>query len=297
MKIQPLTRREFIKNTSMATMSTSLLMNLSPTLASEPAKNSTVVLIRNKNVIDKKGMQQKKVTQDMLDTAVMNLVQVNDPIKAWQKIIKPEDIVGIKSNVWYYLPTGKEMEQVIEDRLLTLGVARKNISVNDRGVLKDKVFNQATALINVRPMRTHHWSGVGSLIKNYIMFVPNPQDYHNDYCADLATLWHLPQVRNKTRLNILSMVTPQFHSTGPHSFNPKYVWNYYGILVGFDPVALDATGIRIIQAKRKDFFQNDRPINPPPKHVTLADTRHHLGISDQRKINLIKIGYKDGILI
>jgi len=35
-------------------------------------------------------------------------------------------------------------------------------------------------------------------------------------------------VKGKTRLNVLVMFTPQFHSFGPHSFNPKYVWKYYG---------------------------------------------------------------------
>jgi hypothetical protein len=62
-------------------------------------------------------------------------------------------------------------------------------------------------------------------------------------------------------------------------------------------VAVDATGARIIQAKRREFFGEDRPINPPPKHIELADSRHHLGTADPKKIELIKIGWQDGILI
>ncbi|HLP47371.1 MAG TPA: hypothetical protein VK469_15595, partial [Candidatus Kapabacteria bacterium] len=134
-------------------------------------------------------------------------------------------------------------------------------------------------------------------IKNYIMFDPNPPSYHPDSCADLAKLWQLPVVKDKTRLNVLVMFTPQFHGVGPHSFSSQYVAKYYGLLIGFDPVAVDATGLRIIEAMRKEHFGEDRPLDPPAKHILLADTRHHLGTADPNKIDLIKLGYQEGILI
>ncbi len=146
-------------------------------------------------------------------------------------------------------------------------------------------------------MRTHNWSGVGSLIKNYILFVPNPSVYHPDTCADLAKIWTLPNVAGKTRLNILVMLTPLFHGTGPHHYNPEYIWRYNGLLAGFDPVAVDATGVSILTAKRNQFFGEVRPLNPPPKHIFLADTRHHLGTADPDKIELVRLGWKENILI
>jgi hypothetical protein len=146
-------------------------------------------------------------------------------------------------------------------------------------------------------MRTHHWAGVGSLIKNYILFSPDPASWHDDACADLAKIWSLPIVKGKTRLNVLVMLTPQFHGVGPHSFNPKYVWPYHGLVVGFDPVACDSVGLRIIEAKRRAFFGEDRPLAPPAKHIALADKRHHLGTADPAKIDLVRIGYdKDALL-
>jgi hypothetical protein len=104
-------------------------------------------------------------------------------------------------------------------------------------------------------------------------------------------------IKGKTRLNVLVMLTPQFHSVGPHNFNPKYVWKYYGLLMGFDPVAVDATGLRIIEAIRKDYFAEDRPLNPPAKHIFVADTKYHLGVSDPERIELIKIGYDKDIFV
>ncbi len=39
------------------------------------------------------------------------------------------------------------------------------------------------------------------------------------------------------------------------------------------------------------------PVFVPRKHIFLADTRHHIGTADPKKINLIKIGYKKDMLI
>jgi hypothetical protein len=206
-------------------------------------------------------------------------------------------VVGIKTNVWSYLATPPELEKAIKSRVMEAGVADKNISIKDRDVLSDPVFQKATALINVRPMRTHAWSGVGSLIKNYIMFTPNPSSYHGDSCADLATLFELPEVKGKSRLHILVMLTPLFHGVGPHHFNKEFTWPYKGIIAGFDPVAVDSVGLQIIQAKRREYFGEDKPLNPPAKHILLADTRHHLGTADPEMIELVKLGWQKEAMV
>jgi len=133
------------------------------------------------------------VLEQMLDQAVTTLLGTPDPMTAWQQLVKPEDVVGIKSNVWYYLPTPRSLEAAIQGRLLQAGVKKENISADDRGVLSNPVFQRATALINTRPMRTHYWSGLGTLLKNYIMFTPRPSDYHDNACERLGALWHFPR--------------------------------------------------------------------------------------------------------
>jgi len=291
-----ITRRAFLKNSSAAVAGTLFLGSRGPVFA-DPEKKTRVVLIRNEDVLDADGHTKSDVIAGMLDEAVTILLDEPDPGKAWRQLIKPDDVVGIKSNVWSYLPTPPELEVAIEERVVAAGVSQKNISIDDRGILGDRNFKNATALINVRPLRTHNWSGVGSLIKNYIMFVPKPQAYHDDSCADLAKIWKMPALEGKTRLNILVVLTPQFHGTGPHHFNAKYTWPYKGLLVGLDPVAVDSTGVRILLAKRREFFEEDRPINPPPKHVFLADTRHGLGTADPNRIELVKVGWEEDILI
>jgi len=192
---------------------------------------------------------------------------------------------------------GRTLELAIKRRVMDAGIPEGNIGIDDRGVRRNPIFQKATAIINARPARTHHWSGMGGCVKNPIMFVPIPPAYHGDSCADLALLWKRHNLIERTKLNILLMLNPLFHGIGPHHYSDKYVWEYKGILVSQDPVAVDAIGVRILQAKRREFFGEERPLKPPAKHIFLADTRHSLGVSDPNQIELIKLGWEEGILI
>lgn len=296
MKKKVITRRDFLRVAAMTPFAGALASSLKVGEMPSPDK-AKVVLVRDKNALISFNNPQPEVIQKMLDDAVMTLLGEKDPVDAWRKLIKPSDIVGIKSNVWHYIPTGSVIEQAIKQRVMDVGVPDDRIGISDRGVRRNQVFQKATALINVRPARTHHWSGMGTCLKNYVTFVSYIPDYHPDSCADLAKIWYLPQVKDKTRLNILIMLHPLFHGIGPHHFSRKYTWEYNGILVGQDPVAVDATGLRILQAKRREFFGQERPLQVPAKHIFLAETRHGLGVSDPDRIELIKLGYKEGIFI
>jgi uncharacterized protein (DUF362 family) len=271
-----------------------------PLLGAAPNKQtekSRVVLIRDEGVLDGQGMPRPGVLERMLDDGVMALMEVSDPVAGWRRLVKPSDVVGIKSNVWNYLATPPSLVQAIERRLEGAGVSKEQMDVSDRRVLIKPVFQNATALINVRPMRTHHWSGLGTLLKNYIMFVPEPWKYHGNACERLAAIWDLPHVKGKTRLNILVMLTPLFHGIGPHHYSPRYTWRYGGLILSTDPVAADATGARIIQAKRIAHFGEERPISPPPLHIAAAETRFKLGHSREEQIGLIRMGSTHDILI
>lgn len=292
-----ITRRDFIRVGSCLTMGSLMGLPLIGSVSAKKSQKSRVVLIRDKNVLDSRGQLSESVLQNMLDKAVTALMDTPDPVSAWKQLVTPTDIVGIKTNAWHYLPTPEPLEVAIWNRLLDAGVKKENISADDRGVLQDSVFKRSTALINVRPMRTHHWSGLGTLLKNYIMFVPHPYMYHGNSCEKLGAIWQLPHVVGKTRLNILVMLTPLFHGVGPHHFSSRYMWPYSGLIVSRDPVAADATGARIIQAKRNFFFGTEKPISPPALHIAAANTRFGLGNSRPDQIQLIRLGWEEDILI
>lgn len=292
-----MTRRDFLRAGSYLTLGSLMGLPLPGTSQAKRTEKSRVVLVRDKKVFADDAKINRNVLRAMLDRAVTALLKSPDPASAWKELVKPGDTVGIKSNVWRYLPTPEPLNSAIRDRLIEAGVTKENISVDDRGALRNPGFRRATALINVRPMRTHHWSGLGTLIKNYIMFVPEPSKYHGNACEGLGAIWHLPHVAGKTRLNILVMLNPLFHGIGPHHFSRRFTWPYSGLIVSLDPVAADATGGRIIQAKRDDFFGTKKPISPPPHHITAADTQFGLGNSRPELIELVRLGYQKDALI
>jgi hypothetical protein len=295
MKEKIITRRDFLRVTAGTAMAATLGSGILEEARAEPT--AKVVLIRNAEVLGPQDKVQEQILQSMLDEAVKSLVETDKPTEAWKKLFKSSDVVGIKSNVWARLPTPKELEAAIKRRLLDSGVAEKNIDIDDRGVLNNPVFQNATALVNVRPLRTHHWSGVGTCLKNYIQFVPNPPSYHDEGCSPLGKIWTYPIVKGKTRLNILSCLTPQFYGRGANFFDRRYVWPYKGLIVGTDPVAVDAVGAHLLQSKRIAFFGEDKALDVPPVHIVAADKKYHLGVSDLSRIQLIKLGWMEEVLI
>ena len=287
-----ITRRDLLKKTAIMAAGSALLLNRTvEAWANEQEATTKVVLIRNQQLFAQGDTPDPAICRQMLDQALANLTGKNDIKQVWAEIIKPTDVVGIKSNAWNLFPTPAIMEQIIKERVIEAGVKAENVSVNDRNVIDDPIFQKSTAIINIRPMRTHAWSGVGSLIKNYITFAKDRPSYHDDSCAALATLHELPQVKGKARLHILVMFNPLFHHLAANRISEEHMWKYNGILVGFDPVAVDSVGLRIIEGKRNEFFKENRPLNPPAKHIVLADTRYHLGTVDPAKINLVKLGW------
>jgi len=78
---------------------------------------------------------------------------------------------------------------------------------------------------------------------------------------------------------------------------PKYLWPYRGLIVGTDPVAVDAVCLKIIQAKRNAYKGEPWPVSPPPTSIAVADTQYHLGTSDPAKIHLVKLGWEADALV
>jgi hypothetical protein len=289
-----ITRRDFLRGAA----ATAVAAAMGPGILGEAQAQPTakVVLIRNTEVLEQPDKMQELV-QSMLDEAVKTLLGTDSPLEAWRKLIKSSDVVGVKSNHWGKLPTPKPLEEGIKRRLQDLGVSQENISVDDRGVMTNPVFLKSTALVNVRPLRTHHWAGIGSCLKNYIQFVSDRPSYHPEACAALGSIWNLPIVQGKTRLNILSVLTPQFYGRGANFFDTRYVWPYKGLIVGTDPVAVDAMGAHLLQVKRIAFFGEDRALDVPPSHILVADKKYHLGVSDLNRIQLVKLGWMEEALI
>lgn len=289
------TRRDFMRGGASAVLGAAVGFPKSP--GDRQSGRSTVVLVRDENALDENSVINGDVVQQMLDDAVMALFEAETPQDAFRTIIDPDHVVGIKSNVWSYLPTPAELETAIKQRVLDVGVAEENISIDDHGVRNNPVFQNADSIINVRPLRTHYLSGVSGCMKNLIMFSDSQIKWHPNSCADLGLLQTLPEVQGRLRLHVLAALTPQFHGRGPHHFSRRYVWSYKGLIVGTDVVAVDAIALKLLMAKRTEVLGAANALPPVPKHIEVADKVHGLGNSDLNNIDLIKLGWQDDILI
>lgn len=286
-----ITRRDFVAGSATTVLGATMARSASS------ADRSTVVLIRDADALDEKSAVNAEVIQRMLDQAVMKLFTADTPQDAFRTMIKPNHTVGIKTNVWSYLPTPPEVENAIKQRVLDVGVPEEKIGIDDRTVRENPIFQNADSIINVRPLRTHYLSGVSGCMKNLIMFSESQIKWHPNSCQDLGLLQTLPEVKGKLRLHVLCALTPQFHGRGAHHFSRRYVWNYKGLIVGTDVVAVDAVALRLLMAKRTEVLGASRALPPVPIHIQRADKVHGLGNSNMAKIDLVKLGWQEDILI
>lgn len=283
-----------------------------------PTGKSKVVLIR-----EEQELNTDKKTMDMIDKALLELTGEGDSVLAWSRFFKPDDIVGVKINVMM-TPTSPTISRAVVRGIMSVGVPEQNIILWDRNhagrglegsnirreefgydakSLSRIVTDEATALVNVPGMKVHWLAGVGVALKNWIgavtsINVPDvgvAYSIHGDSCAECCMVNAIPAVRDKCRLVLVDGLTPLFHG-GPQ-VNPRYLWDYKGIIIGTDPVAVDTVCMNILEAKRREFKGADWPISPPPKHVYVAEEKYRLGHAKMENIELIKLGWEEGVLI
>ncbi len=318
---QILTRREFVAGTALGTLGL-ILKGSSITWAAEDPKTK-VVVVRDPAVINEAWEVNSKVVAEMLDSGMRELTGHKKTAACWEKFFSPKDTVGIKINVMM-TPTHTELNHAVVSRLLEIKIKDENVilwdrdragrgmkGVTSRGVsfgfgddsVSRIVTEQATALINMPGLKSHWLSGVAVALKNWAGAVTDinvPDEdvafaIHGDSCADVGMLNALPPIKTKCKLIVVDAIRPLFNG-GPQ-VNPEYLWNYGGLVLGTDPVAVDTVCLKIIQGKRNDFKGRVWPLSPPPKHIAAAGERYKLGTSKASEIEVKLIGEKEGAFI
>jgi len=325
---EKVTRRDFIKGGAVGAAGVMLGATSCSAFAPDghdpvpnpslPAGKSKVVLIRS----EERPNTDKK-TMDMIDQALFELTGETDSAAAWSHYFKPDDVVGVKINVMM-TPTATTISRSIVRGIMSVGVPENDIILWDRNhagrglkgtdarteepgfdskSLSRIVTDHATALVNVPGMKAHWLAGIAVALKNWIGAVTNinvpdvgvAYSIHGDSCAECCMVNAIPAVRDKCRLIVVDAMNPLFHG-GPQ-VNPQYRWPYNGLIVGADPVAVDAVSLKILEARRRDYKGADWPISPPPKHVFVAEEKYRLGHAKMENIELVKLGWQEGALV
>ncbi|MDH7513085.1 MAG: DUF362 domain-containing protein [Clostridiales bacterium] len=295
------TRRDFIKGAALGALGIALYGKdgrpfAAPKSRSVPfaAENpqSTVVLIRDEKAIGTGDKIDPAAVQEMIDTAIKEFSGEAEVAKAWSKFFRANDTVGVKFTRcnWMRVHTEQAVIDAIVRRVEEAGVTKDRIFAQDGGLPVTK----CTALINVPSVKVHTLTGIAVSLKNYINFTSQPSKYHAP-STNLGEIFLFPEVKGKTRLIVVDMLRPYF-GPGPQ-INPLHRWNYCGVMVSNDPVAVDTVCLKICQAKRNLFRGEEWPISPPPDSIYSADKNYKLGTSDPAKIKLVKLGWEKDILI
>ena len=287
-----LTRRDFLRGTVGATLAASVLGVPWAYGSQNAARSSRVVIVRDKNVMDAELNVDTAILQSMLDRTVLMVTGKKTIPEAWSVLIKPDDIVGLVTTP-HLNPTHPEMVEVVKASLIKeVGISENRIVMAQGGKRRP---GRCTALISMPALKGHWLTGIGTVLKNYIMYSGRPSRYHDERSAKLGEIWLIPEVNAKTRLVLVDALYP-LCDKGPQP-DPRYKWPYNGLIAGTDPVAVETVCLKILNAKRQALRGEPWPISPPPVCIEAADKAYGLGTSKLEEIKISHYGWEEDLFI
>ena len=164
------------------------------------------------------------------------------------------------------------------------------------------VTQRVNKIINLPVLKHHQSAGVTICLKNLSHgCVNNVNRSHisptNNACGVfIPSVVSLPVFREKVALQICDGVKAGYHG-GPGGA-AKYMWEHKTMYFATDPVALDKTGLKVLDAKRKEVGMQPIALSRPDRdshflncqveHIEIAATLG-LGVFDDAKIDLRRI--------
>jgi hypothetical protein len=251
--------------------------------------SSLVTIVRDQNAMDVSNNVNVSALKTMLDQTLIKFTGKTTPKDAWLSLVTPDDTVGLVPTP-HLNPTHSEVVDAVKSSLIAAGISK--IVEAQGGPDKPKA---CTALIGLPGLKAHWLTGIGTVMKLYIMYSGNPRNYHNENSAKLGEIWNLPFVKGKTKLVLVDALHP-LCDKGPQ-VDPRYKWAYNGLIAGTDPVAVEAVCLRIIQEKRKKMRGEPWALSPPPVCLEAADKTYGLGASNLDNIKVEHFGWNEELLL
>ncbi len=238
-----------------------------------------VTQARCENVIEGRIIQTA-ILQEMIEWCLITLTRTSTAQEAWQRILRPDDVVGLKFNrsgaeglgttpdfarvlIRSIVEAGWRPEQLVPIEVPTTiyaetGTTKPSTDWDDDevdfGSGRDRlasVLRQVTALVNIPFLKTHNIAGITGCLKNLShALVKHPARFHDNGCSPyIGDIVALPQIRNKLRVHIVNALRSVFDG-GPEAHD-SLTWQSGIVWAGFDPVALDTVGLDLINQHRK----------------------------------------------
>ncbi len=217
---------------------------------------------------------------EMFDSALMRLANTDTVAAAWGHYLRGDDVVALRFNPHGErdFGTARPFARMIVESLLRSGWSAEQIVLvdapgdierqfgtrsqrigwsaasTDFGSGRDRLaafLEQVTAIVNIPYLKNDNIMGLSGCLKNITYrLVKHPARLHNNGCSPfLADILALPEVSGKLRLNIMNALRIAYHG-GP-LVAPDYVESAGLLLMGRDPIAVDAVALGTLNAARR----------------------------------------------
>jgi uncharacterized Fe-S center protein len=289
-EIPVLTRRDFIRGTVGATLSASVFGLQWPAGEAWAEARSLVTVVRDKSAMDSAKNIDIAVIDKMLTETLTRVTGQRNTKDAWLSLVQPNDMIGLVPTD-HLNPTHDEVLGVVINSLVDAGIPKDRI----RDAQDPRNAKKCDALIAIPGLKAHWLTGIGTVLKNYIMYSGSPSSYHRSNSSKLGEIWNLPFVKGKTKLVLVDSLYP-LCDKGPQA-DPRYMWHYNGLIAGTDPVAVETVCLKIITEKRNAIRGEPWPLSPPPICVEAADKVYGLGTSRMERIQIQHYGWEDKLLL
>ena len=286
-----LTRRDFIRGTIGVTLGASILGIKWPQGEARAAGSSLVTIVRDKNATDSSKNVDSTILEKMLEQTLIKVTGQKNTKDAWLSLVKPNDVIGLVPTD-HLNPTHDEVVNVVKSSLVDAGFAKAKIRLAQGGPSNPK---KCDALIALPALKAHWLTGIGTVMKLYIMYSGSPSSYHKGNSSKLGEIWNFPFVKGKTKLVLVDSLYP-LCDKGPQP-DPRYQWPYNGMIAGTDPIAVETVCLNIINEKRKAIRGEPWPLSPPPICIEAADKVYGLGTSRMEQINIEHYGWEHELLL
>jgi hypothetical protein len=286
-----LTRRDFIRGTIGVTLGVSILGFKWPKAEAEAAGSSLVTIVRDQNAMDSSKNVDSTILKKMLEQTLIKVTGQKNSKDAWLSLVKPNDVIGLVSTD-HLNPTHDEVVDVVKSSLVDAGIPNDRIRLAQGGPSNPK---KCDALIALPALKAHWLTGIGTVLKLYILYSGSPSSYHKGNSSKLGEIWNFPFVKGKTKLVLVDSLYP-LCDKGPQP-DPRYQWAYKGLIAGTDPVAIETVCLKIITEKRKAIRGEPWPLSPPPICVEAADKVYGLGTSRMEQIKIEHYGWEHELLL
>lgn len=292
------------------------MVDLPSSLPVDPSLKSIVAHIRAREVVAE-AVIHENLLREMIDEAIRLVTGASRPADAWNQLLKPDDLIGIKFNrigreaIKTTIPFAGQLLETLKragfapDRIMLIeaphrltrqfktracpvGFAGPSVSFGSGEDELAAFLQEVTAIINVPFLKTHNIAQMTGCLKNLShAVIRRPKLCHANACSPFAgDIVSLRQVKPKLRIHIVDALRIAFDG-GPMP-GREDLWTHGGILVSTDPVAADQVGADILNDHRalRDLPAiGDRNGHIP--HVHAAATRG-VGTDDQDYITLLQ---------